>query len=304
MKPSRRYLVSLFLIAITVGFGTAAIVLAVFSLKRATSVADLAGELYLILSNAFLLVAIVIVSIVYADSRRQKIKAAAKAEEQTSRILRRLDGIFSARTGLSTFLLQHSQNESELDACVASSAEFLNHLIDETRAMFEDHTTHACSVSIKLLALTDGQMPKIKTYARDRKSSLRRQGMYPQGEPYPISDHSPFVEIIGGSRPGDFFVSNNLRADEGEGKYKNGNPHWRKLYNSTLIVPIKEPDVVASQNILGFLCVDSMNARFDQTTSVYLAQIIANTIFYVISSLSHFEQLRSSGATKARAADA
>jgi hypothetical protein len=265
---------------------------------------DLFSEAYLVLGNAFLVFALLTVSIVYADSRREKIKADTRAEERTSGILRHLDSIFHTRTGLSAYLLHHQINEEELATCVIKSSEYLQFVADETRSMFEDYTNHICGVSIKLLVPGAEGSPEIRTYLRDKKSDLARRGLYPPKGTYPYQNHSPFVDIVTGQTKDDFFISNDLRSLAKEGRYENGNPHWAKLYNSTVIVPIKEPSTISSENILGFLCVDSLGAKFDQAVSVYMARIVANTVFYVISNLSLLESRAPSNNITPRSADA
>lgn len=264
---------------------------------------ELAYEVYLVISNAFLIAILIVVSILYADSRRNGIRTGTREVARTARVLQQLENIFRTRTGLGRELLDGYQDGAKLNASVIRGADYLRFLVDETRAIFEDYTTHPCSVSIKLLVPSDEGVPSVKTYLRDKRSELNRIGPYPPGGLYPYSDHSPFVGIISGGA-GNYFLSNDLRAAEKEGRYRNGNPHWRKLYNSTLIVAIQEPDVFASENMLGFLCIDSMTAKFDDQSSLYIARIVAHTIFYVISVLSQLEQKHSTNSNPARAADA
>jgi hypothetical protein len=157
--------------------------------------------------------------------------------------------------------------------------------------MFEDYTQRECAVSIKLLVPSKANKdePEIKTYLRDAKSHLMRKNLYDPDGRYPYQEHSPFVDIISGSSGRDYYLCNDLRKAANEGSYRNGNKRWRKLYNATVIVPIEEPGTVSRENLLGFLCVDSINAKFDEEVSLYLARIIANTVFYVVHSLSVFE---------------
>ena len=159
--------------------------------------------------------------------------------------------------------------------------------------MLEEYTDHPCAISIKLLVPTTGSLtPAVRTYLRDRKSALSRRGLY-DSQPYPMEHHSPFLEIISGRTGNDFYLENDLRKAAASDRYRNGNPHWKRLYNSTVIVPIREPNVRTSENIVGFLCVDSLNAKFDEQVCLIISNIVANTVFYVISSLSQLEDRRS-----------
>ena len=170
--------------------------------------------------------------------------------------------------------------------------------------MFEDYTGHPCSVAIKLFVHSENNLktPKIRTFLRDKKSELKRKDMYPEDGLYPFTDHSPFVSIITSGH--EHFLSNDLKADAARGIYRNGNKHWSKLYNAILVVPIREPEIVARENILGFLCIDSTSAKFDAGSALYMARIVANVIFYVISALSELERGREDTPKNLRTADA
>ncbi|SFK19301.1 hypothetical protein [Bradyrhizobium sp. Gha] len=290
MKPSRRYLVPQALATFVLSFALLAV--ALVSYRKLVSAPPDLGDLYLVLSNAFLLVVFVFLSLVYVENRRQNAKAGARAEAIMLRVLQRLDSVFSARTGLSSFLIPYSRKEVGSEQVIQKSSEFLRFLVDETRTMFEDYTGHSCSVAIKLFVHPDNDLktPKIRTFLRDKKSELKRVDMYPEDGLYPFTDHSPFVGILTSGH--ESFMSNDLQADASKGLYRNGNKHWPKLYNAILVVPIREPDLLARENILGFLCIDSMTAKFDTGSALYMARIVANVIFYVISALSELERGR------------
>lgn len=283
-------------------FALLAVVLVIY--RKLVSHPPELGDLYLVLSNAFLLLGVVFLSLVYVENRRQSAKVSARSEAVTLRVLQRLDSIFSARTGLSSLLIGYSRREVGSEQIIERSSEYLRFLIDETRTMFEDYTGHPCSVAIKLFVHPDNNLktPKIRTFLRDKKSELKRRDLYPGDGLYPFSDHSPFVSIL---TSGDgHFVSNDLRSDARRGLYRNGNEHWPELYNAILVVPIREPDILARENILGFLCIDSMTAKFDRDSALYMARIVANVVFYVISALSALERGRLDDSKNLRAADA
>ena len=250
-------------------------------------------ESFLIVVSGFLAFLVLTLTIAYADSRRKRANSESRAgerfEEKLSGILQRLDGIFKVRTGLSAYLLENRDDKIELEACANQSSEFLRYLINETRFLFEDYTGQPCAASIKLLVSADDGIPLIKTFLRDKKSQLLRGDLYGSEGLYPFDKHSPFVDIVAGRAAGDYYICNDLRTAFAKGTYRNGNRHWWKLYNSTIVVPIKDPSTSFSENVVGFLCVDSVSAKFDQSVCLHVSRIIANVIFYVVYALSQLE---------------
>lgn len=246
-------------------------------------------DTYLVFANAVLMMALTILLLVSADSRRLRIRRVARLEEKAANVIQHLDSIFQTRTGVSIQMLKQDGRPEELALTVQQSSDFLRFLIDETRAIFEDYTNNPCAASIKLLVPSEEKAPLVKTYIRDKKSEIHRSKLYPGDGQYPYFEHSPFVDIVSGRAEGDYFINNDLQAAARRGEYRNGNKYWQKLYNATLIVPIKDPGTLSADNLLGFLCVDSLTAKFDERVCVYTARIISNTIFYVIYSLSMLE---------------
>lgn len=294
------------LAAVSAGLAFSTLGLVILEHPVAGQAADVAIA-YLAAANAFLIFAGVTVSAAYADSRRFKRKMAAGVDERMAQLLIRLHEIFYACTRVSAYILRNEDEKGKLDDCVRESSEFLKTLVNETRVMFEESTRNECAVSIKLLVAGKGGNPEIHTYLRDSKSQRVRKDLYSkdgeglyfvdknlfEGEGrYPYEEHSPFVDIVSGSAGQDYFLSNDLKKAASKGLYKNGNKHWRKLYNATLIVPIRESGIVPAENLLGFLCIDSFNAKFDEAVSLGLARIVANIVFYLVYSLSVFESRR------------
>lgn len=286
----RRSVISVALIAVGAAFffGTIAF-LALPQIAAVTSPI----ESFLIITVSFLVFVLLTLSIRYADNRRKRISIEGRADEKISGILQRLNDIFGMRGKLSAHLFENlniKSNKSELEDCEKHASEFLRCLIDETRFIFEDYTGQPCAASIKLLVSADDKIPLVKTYLRDKKSQLLRGDLYGQEDRlYRYDEHSPFVDIVTG-KVGDHYICNDLRTAAANSAYYNGNKRWWKLYNSTIVVPIKDPSTPSfSENVVGFLCVDSVAAKFDHTICLHLSRIIANIIFYVIYDLSQIE---------------
>lgn len=165
-------------------------------------------------------------------------------------------------------LLRNQSDATHKDGCLQRISSCLSLIIDETRFLFDDYTGRPCAVSIKLLVPGDNPTPKVHTYRRDQKSQLIRRSLYSEPKDYAYDEHSPFKELIFQSTA-EYYINNDLRRAAANGTYYNGNRHWTKLYNATLIVPIREPSVVTRENLLGFLCIDSISASFDEVGAGY-----------------------------------
>lgn len=240
---------------------------------------------YLIAVNAMLLALVIVMTARYSDVRRRQIRNDAVSGEQTKRLLRHLREISEARTQLSSFALQNEHDPAQRDERLRLTDTFLQSLVEKTRDMFEDYVQRTCAVSIKVLVAGEHGRPYIQTYLRDGQSARLRSRA---GSPhvYPIGLHSPFFDIVAGQTEGDVFLENDLVLAEEAGAYLNGNPSWKRLYRAALVVPIKHPDGAANENIVGFLCIDSLKGRFDEVACVSMAKIVANCVFLAFLELS------------------
>jgi uncharacterized membrane protein YsdA (DUF1294 family) len=292
VQNTRRQIFLLALVGGATGFTFGTLVFVYDFISRVSPTNNFFSESYLVIENVILLLLVLIFAVLYLDTRRKGRKLANRIEERASRILQHLDNILLSQTGLSSYVLSHQNELPDLNASVQQSSEFLKYLLDETRSTFEDYTNHHCAVSIKLLIPSNNGTPEIKTYLRDKKSEIVRSKIYLPEEQYPYSDHSPFAEIISGGAKDGFYICNNLRAEAAKGLYRNKNKYWQRFYNSTLIVPIKAPDTLTREDVIGFLCVDSLTAKFDEAICLYIARIAANTVFDVIYALSELERRR------------
>ncbi len=80
-----------------------------------------------------------------------------------------------------------------------------------------------------------------------------------EGEHHKIKDNSDFKGMLLGTEK--YFVNNNL-CNLSDGQYKNSSKDWRKRYNATMVVPIKnQPDGKKNSVYYGFLTVDSLNPK-------------------------------------------
>jgi hypothetical protein len=182
--------------------------------------------------------------------------------------------------------LGHENDPTTRDIRAEKTADFLGFLSDETRHMFDEFVSRPCGVSIKLLRPSDEGRPTIQTYMRDSKSRFERDRTYRDENPYPLEDHSPFVDILTAESGLDYYMNNDLTVAAEAGAYRNSHAGWAKFYNATLIVPIQNPSEPARDDLLGFLCIDTLRGEFDDTTCLYMARIVANNVFIAVLELS------------------
>lgn len=198
--------------------------------------------------------------------------------------------------------IQNYYNEDDLGPYDLANSRLIQSLCNNTKSIFDRLTEADCSVCIKqyyepnfdpalLASMSDFNGPAkryVRTYRRDRLSSDNRRGGNQQVF-YSVGDNTAFERILAPQAMNNYFISNDLRA-MGDG-YRNGNPSWKQFYNATVVVPIKatnlsmEPAVLNEQSadryaptpisdkdieerIVGFLCVDSKEGRFDELASI------------------------------------
>jgi hypothetical protein len=241
---------------------------------------------YLLISNAVLLLMSIVLGVVYADARRYRGRSGTIAHDRTRRLLEHLDLISHRRTALSYYSLLHENEPSQGAVRAAKTAEFLEFLTDETRQMFDEYVKRPCAVAIKLIRPSADGRPEVQTYIRDSRSRYDRSQVDLVARSYPLEAHSPFLEIVRRDVGLDYYLCNDLRREMILGDYRNGHKDWPRYYNATLIVPIKDPDEAARQNLLGFLCIDTLLGEFDNAACLYMARIAANSVFLAIVALS------------------
>lgn len=250
---------------------------------------------YLTVANALLLFAVIVLTLIYVDSRRVRLRAAVRREAKVGLLLRHILNLAGARTTLSLEALEESSDENGIAIRAERTSEFLQFVVNEARTTFDEYTEHSCAVAIKLLVPGDDGVPRVLTYLRDDRSGPIRRRMYGEAHPYPYTDHSPFVDLVEPADGIDFFLENNLRRAAREGRYRNSNPHRPRLYNATLVVPINPPGLAPGEGLVGFLCVDSLRARFDLNVCPSVARVFAGSAFLAISELNSLQRQAQAG---------
>ncbi len=113
-------------------------------------------------------------------------------------------------------------------------------------------------------------------------------------------ENTTFDELV--NKGENFFLSNNLKKDNQQKKYKNQNPNWQNSYNSVLAVPIRyrrQNDHRASL-IYGIISVDSLNPYlyelFDKENTFHLLAASADLLAMMFGNFDLIQLVR--GATK------
>lgn len=217
-------------------------------------------------------------------------------KEKYLRAVRGIENISRERTGLTDCFVAiyrgvlFDQIELRHRGC-----EFLNKLLTHTKEIFDVHTGHVCSVCIKIFSKHDAYSPHrankeapsqhvVRTLLRDSASSTERKAAADQDMvKYPYFENTAFSEIMHPSGVSNFWFSNDLAALRES--YKNGHSSWRTYYNATAVIGIRAPTGGGSDYTIGFLCVDNLNGGFDDQQTKYILGTMANTLYYVLSSL-------------------
>jgi hypothetical protein len=162
-------------------------------------------------------------------------------------------------------------------------------LVDNLKIMMDLLTGDKCAVTIKIVAAADSGILMIKTFMRDAVSYRARKSADSLATEYPYYENSAFREILSGPKR-NYFVTDNL---SGESTYSNSNPNWKKIYNATLVCPIRmqlnydSPSDRQEFSVLGFLCVDNKNGGLDRPDCIELVASIADSMFNHFLMLDH-----------------
>lgn len=261
---------------------------------------------YLIIANFSLLILIGFVWYRYAclnkelDEKRGALSTAIKEKEYLTEkyllAVRGIENISRERTGVTDhFVAIYRGNGIDHRELGHRVCDFLNKLLTHTKEIFDVHTGYVCSVCIKIFLRHDAYSQKrpatgtpphevVRTLIRDGASSIERKSAADQDNiEYPYYKNTAFSDIMHHPDADNFWFSNDL--DELGERYQNGHFGWRKYYNATAVIGIRAPTDGRSDYIIGFLCVDNLNGGFDSKHTKYILGYMANTLYYVLSSL-------------------
>lgn len=133
--------------------------------------------------------------------------------------------------------------------------------------IFQTITTQRCHCSFKMFDPATGCM---STKARDiLLHNAKRRLVDEHKRSFPYAENTAFKRIFD-EVDVDMYCNNDLVRTHKNDEYVNGNPNWSKLYNSCVVFPVtdkSDPTQINRQTCHGFLCVDSLRAKFDADLS-------------------------------------
>ncbi|HAH09858.1 MAG TPA: hypothetical protein DCL54_11375 [Alphaproteobacteria bacterium] len=174
------------------------------------------------------------------------------------------------------------------------------YFLDNTKFLFETLTGESCSVCLKFLDVPDSAPSgraelnegtlrelRVRTFMRDSSSVRARRETDLRIDSIPARGNTAFDTILNGESQDNFYLCNDLVSDK---RYINANMRWKEFYNATLVVPVR----IERENgytVIGFLCIDSKIARFDQERCLEMASAIADLYYTIVHSFVKFLEM-------------
>ena len=150
--------------------------------------------------------------------------------------------------------------------------------------MFCDRETSSnCAVSIKLY-----KSDHTKTLFRDPVSNRHRNGcdFDEHGDKIKthINQNTDFKSIIQNTKRGNRYFASNSLSDIDESLYRNSTDGWKNKYNSVLVCPIEYKND-NGYDVIGFLCVDSLQAELKNQNLINYVGTSADLLYGMVKTL-------------------
>lgn len=189
-----------------------------------------------------------------------------------------------------------------------SFKKYLMYVLSNIKEIYDNITCQTCAISIKILELESCQNEPsssgskgdscynkfmISTLYRDSVSFRHRNKYSEENNRFEVSSNTAFDIILSPNNNVSYYYSNDL---QGEHSYINSNRHWKKLYNATLVVPIRTPifsngKYTGGYDVIGFITVDNFLGGFNDTLAYNALATIADNIYHVFILQSDFMEL-------------
>lgn len=173
------------------------------------------------------------------------------------------------------FAADNQKKPLEPERLLLTERAILTYVCEKIAAMYWNLIGRKCVVTVKLLVEEEDGRRFCFTWARSSRE-IHRQETDQASEKFAVGtgENTGFDRAFepGQSGPA-YFYGANLPADK---TYKNQRTGWKKLYRSTIVVPIQYCPVVSAQgkrDVLGFLCVDTRSTYLLNDT--YHVQFLA-----------------------------
>jgi hypothetical protein len=151
--------------------------------------------------------------------------------------------------------------------------EFLVYMMANIKEIFDiTSSDNSCAVCVKLLQGND-----VRTLVRDSVSE-RPRSQTDGARVFDYRRNTAFRTILDSNFKDSVYRSNDLQNEI----YENANLNWRKLYNATLVVPIRIllNEETNEARVIGFICVDNFKGGFTRT-SVDLLASFSDLLFHM-----------------------
>lgn len=153
--------------------------------------------------------------------------------------------------------------------------------ITNVKEIFDVITNDSCSVCFKIIDRDN----YLSTVLRDPVSGRAREAAdnSPDLARYDYRRNTAFLKILDKEDPATYFASDDLKELHRAGRYKNDNADWQKLYNATLVAPLRffYDKKNRESSVLGFICVDNFAGGLDNAAAKDLLAWFADLCFHL-----------------------
>jgi hypothetical protein len=153
--------------------------------------------------------------------------------------------------------------------------------ITNVKEVFDIITNDSCSVCFKIIDRDNF----ISTVLRDPVSGRSREAAdnSPDLARFDYRRNTAFLKILNKEDTATYFACDDLIDLAASGGYINGNPNWQKLYNATLVAPLRYfyDKQNRESSVLGFICVDNFAGGLENEAAKDLLAWFADLCFHL-----------------------
>lgn len=174
--------------------------------------------------------------------------------------------------------------EKLMERIIGNWRKFSDEYINLAAMLFRYATGETVCGCIKIVGwpMGAGEQPTVETLIRDDNNKRNRVYVDKHNGVYAASSNSAFNYLMTDETFDKVYACDDLKGDP---NYLNVNEDWSRYYNSTLVARIGSQhyqidhsghDEHVGYDLIGFLCFDSRNAKFDSSYCKDLAKLVAN----------------------------
>lgn len=197
---------------------------------------------------------------------------------------------------LDSFKQKFTENENDITEKdyqeIANRNEyFLIQLTTSLQNYFSIYTDDNCAITLKIL---NADKLNVQTVYRDPVNLKKRrqaESSYINDGTYSIFDNTAFEIIVDENYTNIYFASDNLKELFESHNYKNSNPHWYNLYNSTIVVAVSMPIEKSERKVVGFLTVDNLKGNLADENCLEFLYAISDLLYHYFVRIIEFTKL-------------